>query len=79
VRVASTCVGSGKGPTTLDLMYAAFPCISARGCFQDLNPLTSWSQDNSFTAAPGLPFHAKMLKKEKNDFFILLRPVLDNV
>ena len=28
----------GKGPTTFGLMYAAFPCISARGCFQDLNP-----------------------------------------
>jgi hypothetical protein len=27
-----------QGPTTLGLMYAAFPCISVRGCFHDLNP-----------------------------------------
>jgi hypothetical protein len=30
--------GLGKGLTTLGLMYAAFLCISARSCFQDLNP-----------------------------------------
>jgi hypothetical protein len=28
----------GKSLITLGLMYAAFPCISARDCFQDLNP-----------------------------------------
>ena len=38
VHVAPACVGSGEDPTTLGLMYAVFPCISARGCFQDLNP-----------------------------------------
>jgi hypothetical protein len=37
-------------------MYATFPYISARGCFQDLEPMTPWSQGNSFTAALGLPF-----------------------
>jgi hypothetical protein len=26
----------GKGLTTLSLMYVVFPCISVRGCFQDL-------------------------------------------
>jgi hypothetical protein len=30
--------GPGKDPTTLGLMYAIFPCISARCCFQDLIP-----------------------------------------
>ena len=40
VHVAPACAGSGKGtgPTTLGLLYAAFSYISARGCFQDLNP-----------------------------------------
>jgi hypothetical protein len=28
-----------KGPTTLDLMYAAISCISARGCFQDIGDM----------------------------------------
>ena len=31
----SSCAGSGKGPTTLGLLYAVILCISARGCFQD--------------------------------------------
>jgi hypothetical protein len=31
--------GPGKGPTTFGLMYTTFPCISARGCFQDTHDL----------------------------------------
>jgi hypothetical protein len=38
LHVAPACAGSEEGSTTLGLMYTAFPCISARGCFQDLNP-----------------------------------------
>jgi hypothetical protein len=30
--------GLGMGPATLGFMQAPFPCISARDCFQDLNP-----------------------------------------
>jgi hypothetical protein len=37
LHVAPACTGSGMGLTTLGLMYAAFPCIYARVCFQDLN------------------------------------------
>jgi hypothetical protein len=38
VHIAPACAGSREGsPTTLGLMYAVFPCISASGCFQDLN------------------------------------------
>jgi hypothetical protein len=40
--------GLGKSPITLDLMYASFPYVSAKGCFQDLN------LGDSFTTAPGL-------------------------
>jgi hypothetical protein len=41
--------GPGKGPTTLDLMYATFPCISARDCLQDLNP---WPHGHKATTLP---------------------------
>ena len=37
VHVAPACAWSTKGPTTLGLLYAAFPYISAKGCFQDSN------------------------------------------
>jgi hypothetical protein len=43
VHVAPAYVGPWEGfecLTTLSLMYAAFPYISARGCFQDLNRCT---------------------------------------
>jgi hypothetical protein len=36
--VIPACARSGEGSDHFDLMYAAFPCISARGCFQDFNP-----------------------------------------
>jgi hypothetical protein len=32
VHVALLAQDPGKNPTTLGLMYAAFPCISARDC-----------------------------------------------
>ena len=41
--------GLGKGPTTLGLLYAAFPYISVRGCFQDLNP---WPHGHKAAALP---------------------------
>jgi hypothetical protein len=43
-HVAPAQQGPGKG-----LMYAAFPWISARGCFQDLNP---WPHGHKATALP---------------------------
>jgi hypothetical protein len=53
VHVAPACAGSGKGPTTLGLMYTTF---FYKGLFPGLDPMTSWSQGNSFTAVPVLPF-----------------------
>jgi hypothetical protein len=41
VHVAPACVRSGEGSDQIGLMYAAFPCISTRGCFQDFEPMTS--------------------------------------
>ena len=41
--------GSGEGSYHLGLLYAAFPCISARGCFQDLNP---WPHGHKAAALP---------------------------
>jgi hypothetical protein len=37
-------------------MYTASPCRSAR-LFSGLEPMTSWSQGNSFTAEPELSFY----------------------
>jgi hypothetical protein len=38
IHVAPTCVGFREGSNPLDLMYTVFPCISAKGCFEYLNP-----------------------------------------
>jgi hypothetical protein len=48
VILRTTC-SARKGPTTLCLMYTAFLCISARDCFQDLNP---WPHGHKATALP---------------------------
>jgi hypothetical protein len=62
VHVAPAYAGSGKGPTTLDLKYAFFPCISTRGFSMTFEPMTLWLQGNSFITAPRLPF---IVKQEK--------------
>jgi hypothetical protein len=41
VHVAPACTESGKGPNTLGLIYAAFPCISAR-LFLGLEPMKEY-------------------------------------
>jgi hypothetical protein len=59
MHIAPTCTWSGEGPTTLDLMYAVFSCISVRNCFQDLNP---WPHGHKATALPlrqGSPFRQR--------------------
>jgi hypothetical protein len=48
VHIAPACAGSGRSPTTFDLMHAMFL------------GLNSWSQGNNFsTAPPELPFTTK--------------------
>jgi hypothetical protein len=37
VHVAPACAGFGEGSDHFGLIYVAFPYISVRGCFQDLN------------------------------------------
>jgi hypothetical protein len=39
--------GPGKSPTTLGLVYTSFPCISAIGCFLDLNPWPHGHKDDA--------------------------------
>jgi hypothetical protein len=41
VHVAPACTESGKGPNTLGLIYAVFPCISAR-LFLGLEPMKEY-------------------------------------
>jgi hypothetical protein len=45
--------GPGKDPTTLGHMYAALSLHFCKRLFSGLERMTSWSQGNSFTAAPG--------------------------
>jgi hypothetical protein len=49
VQVAPACTWSGEGSDHFGPMYTAFPWISARGCFHDLNP---WSHCHKATALP---------------------------
>jgi hypothetical protein len=52
VHVAPACAGSDH--------FGSYVCnLSLHFCqrlFPGIEPMTSWSQGNSFTAAPGLPF-----------------------
>jgi hypothetical protein len=41
----------------LGLMYTAFPYISARGCFQDLNPWPHGHKATALTLRQGSPVH----------------------
>jgi hypothetical protein len=48
-------------------MYAAFLC---KMLFSGFEPMTSWSQRNSFTAAPGLPFKDSPKKTDTPEVII---------
>jgi hypothetical protein len=42
------CAGSGEGSDHLGSLYAAFPCNFCKRLFPRLEPVTSWSQGDSF-------------------------------
>jgi hypothetical protein len=56
VHVAPTCAGSGEGYDHFESYARSLFLHFYKRLFPALEPMTSWSQDNSFTAAPGLPF-----------------------
>jgi hypothetical protein len=54
MHIDPACAGSGEGH-----FGSYVRNISLHFCkrlFLGLEPMTSWSQDNNFTATPGLPF-----------------------
>jgi hypothetical protein len=56
VHVAPACAGSGEGSDHFVSYVRSLSLHFCKRLFLGLEPMTSWSQGNSFTAAPGLPF-----------------------
>ncbi len=51
------CAGSGEGSDHFGSYIRSLSLHFCKRLFPGLEPMTSWSQGNSFTAAPGLPFY----------------------
>jgi hypothetical protein len=73
VHVTPACVGSSEGSDH-------FECTKPSPAFlQEAVSRTSWSQGNSFTAAPGLPFKGKyMYAQEKETDLAIQRTNANN-
>jgi hypothetical protein len=56
VHVAPTCAESGEGSDHFGSYVLNLSLHFCKRLFLGLEPMTSWSQGNSFTAALGLPF-----------------------
>jgi hypothetical protein len=57
VHVAPACARSGEGSDHFGSYVHSLFLHFCKRLFPGLEPMTSWSQGNSFTAAPGLPFY----------------------
>jgi hypothetical protein len=57
VCVAPTCAGSGKWSNHFGSYVCSIFLHFCKMLFPGLEPMTSWSQGNSFTTAPGLPLN----------------------
>ena len=62
VHVAPTCAGSGEESDHLGLFVRSLSLHFCRRLVLGLEPVTSWSQGNSFTAALGLPLQVCVIK-----------------
>jgi hypothetical protein len=56
IHVAPAYARSREGPNYFGSYVRSLPLHFCKRLFPGLEPMTSWSQGNSFTAAPGLPF-----------------------
>jgi hypothetical protein len=56
VHVAPACAGSGEGSDHFGSYVRNISLHFCKRLFPGLELMTSWSQGNNFTAAPGLPF-----------------------
>jgi hypothetical protein len=59
VHVAPACAGSGKESDHFGSYVLSLSLHFCKRQFPGVEPMTSWSQGNSFTPVPGLPFAAK--------------------
>jgi hypothetical protein len=62
MHIALACVGSGEGSDHFGPYVHILSLYFCKKLFQRLEPMTSWSQGNNFTATPGLPFRSIFLK-----------------
>jgi hypothetical protein len=58
VHVARACAGSGEGSDHFGSYVRSLSLHFCKRMFLGLEPMTTLSQGNNFTAAPGLPFVA---------------------
>jgi hypothetical protein len=56
VHVAPTCIGSREASNHFGSYVRSLSLHFCKSLFPGLGPMTSWSQGNSFTTVPGLPF-----------------------
>jgi hypothetical protein len=56
MHVTPTCVGSGEGFDHFGSYVRSLSLHFCKRLFPGLEPMTSWSQGNNITVAPGLPF-----------------------
>jgi hypothetical protein len=70
MHVAPTCVGPGKGPTTLGLTYASFPCTSTRGYFHDLNPWPHGHKATVLLLRQGSPSISSQTIRRNKKFYL---------
>jgi hypothetical protein len=64
VHVAPACAGSGEGSNRFGSYVHSLSLHFCKRLFLGLEPITLWSQGNSFTAAAGLPISSKHDIKE---------------
>jgi hypothetical protein len=61
--IAPACVGTGEGSDHFVSHVCSNSLHFCKRLFPRLEPMTSWSQGNNFTAAPRLPFYKGMQHK----------------
>jgi hypothetical protein len=66
VNVAPSCVGSREGSDHFESYIHSLSLHFCKRLFPRLEPMTSWSKGNNFTAVSGLPFNFMLHYLTKN-------------
>jgi hypothetical protein len=67
VHVAPACIGSREGYDHFESSVHSLSLYFYRRLLTGLEHMTSWSQGNRFTTAPGLPFNVELTSVVKVD------------